>query len=199
MVHKNDDAEQYDLVEIAPLSEVFKNVCIECHKSPKQNRYFLVKWDDIQTLRQVSCIRVNDILEIFGETFIEWVEIHPTVDDSEKTEEFIRGEILNDLLLQLLINFQLSLGICLHGSALHHEILENFVQRYVASAYQEIQVIETGWFIFNQYQQQMNCQRDQHFLLSTLIDCAQIWNTISADVIRNDHIDEGYEQIFAIL
>jgi SOS response regulatory protein OraA/RecX len=84
-----------------------KTYRVECHESPKQDRNLLVKGYDVQTLWQVSGVGVNDILKVLAEPIVERIQVHASMDDSQQAEELIRGQILNNLLLQLLVYFML--------------------------------------------------------------------------------------------
>ena len=177
---------------------------IESHESPQKDGDLLVKWYDVQTVWQVCSIGINDILEIFGESFVQWVQVHPAVDDPQKPEELIWGEVLDNLRLQLLIDLVLLLGrstACarFHGAPLHHKILEHLVERDVAASYQEIEIVVTGRLVFNQDQQEVDREGDQHLLLSTLINCTEIWHAIPWDIIWYNNIDQADKQVLAIL
>lgn len=58
---------------------------------------------------------------------------------------------------------------------------------------QKVQVVLTGRLVLNQDQQEVDSQRHEHFLLSTLIDRAEIGHTIPAYVIAADHINQADE------
>lgn len=46
---------------------------VERHKSPEEYGNLLVERYHVEALRQVGCICVNDVLEVLGETLVEWV------------------------------------------------------------------------------------------------------------------------------
>ena len=151
-------------MEIASLGEVFEYMSIQRHESPEQNGHLLIERYDVQALWQIGGIRVDDVLEVFGEAFVEWVQVHPAVDDSEKPEEFVGGEVLDDLVLELLVHVKLALAgswwVGLHCSWLHHEVSEDLVERDVAASDQEVQVVAAWWLVLYQDKQKMDSEGD---------------------------------------
>ena len=107
---------------------------VQSHEPPQQNRNFLVKWDYVQALGEVGCICINDVLEILRKAFVEWVKIHPPMNNPQQPEELIRSQIFDYLLLELLVYFLLASITALHSSGLEHKVLEYLVQGNMSSS-----------------------------------------------------------------
>ena len=91
----------------------------------------MVEGDNVKTLWEIRSISINNVLEVFAESFIQGVKIESAVNNSEKSKEFVTCKVFNYLLLHSLINLILllvSLGVCLHCTTLHHKILENLIE-----------------------------------------------------------------------
>ena len=76
----------------------------------------MVEWDNVQTLWQIRSICVNDILEILGEAIVEWIKVHSAMNNPEQSKEFIRRQIFDDLVLELLVYVLVVLLIWLEGT-----------------------------------------------------------------------------------
>ena len=53
---------------------------------------------------------VDDVLEVSTETFIEWVKVHSAMDDTKKSEELIRSQVFNYLILNFLLDTPLAIS-----------------------------------------------------------------------------------------
>ena len=78
-------------MEVRPFSEGLEDVLQVSHKctygvqrqeSPQQNGCLLIEGNDVQALWQVGRVRIDDVLEVLREAFIQCVQIHPTVNDT---------------------------------------------------------------------------------------------------------------------
>jgi hypothetical protein len=118
---------------------------VKRHKSPEKNAHFLVEWDNIQRLRQIGSICINDVLEVLGESCVQGIKVHSAVDYSQQTEEFVRSKVFDDLLLELCIHV-----LTLDGTTLDHKVLKHFVQRYVPTSNQKVEVVEAWRLVLNE-------------------------------------------------
>ena len=83
--------------------------------------------------------------------------------------------------MELLIDVELTLAnnLWFHSSRLHHEVLEDLVERDVTTSDQEVQVVQAWWFVLYQDEQQVDGKGDQDFLLTPLVNCAEIGDTVA--------------------
>ena len=61
----------------------------------------MVEGDDVEALRQVGGVRVDDVLEVLGEAFVEGIQVHTAMDHSQQSEELVGGQVLDDCLFEL--------------------------------------------------------------------------------------------------
>lgn len=77
---------------------------IVCHESPREDAYFLVERDLADRVGQVRSVAVNYVLKVLGKAFVQGIQIHLAVYDSEKAVVLVDSEVF-DYSLRLRLNF----------------------------------------------------------------------------------------------
>ena len=129
---------------------------VQREEAPEQDGNLLEERDNVETLGQVSSIRVHNVLEVLGESFIESIQVHPTMNDTKQSEDLVRCQVFYGLFLQSLVHVKLTGAAArprLHGSSGTHEVVEHLGETDVAAANQIIQVVKTRWLVLNKHQQ----------------------------------------------
>lgn len=189
-------------MEVRPLSKGLEDILkrlgvewtysVEGQETPEQDQYFLVEWHHVETLRQVGGVGIDDVLEVFGEALVKGVHVDSAMDDPEEPKDLICGQVFNDLLLNRRINLNLS-AFLLNSTSLSQKVLIDLVERDMASSDQVVEIVETGRLVFDQHQQKMGRKTNQSLLLSSLVDCRHVGQTVPSNVIGQHSVNEADE------
>ena len=68
----------------------------------------------------------------------------------------------------------------------------------MAPPYQVGEVLERRRLVLNQYENQVQCQRGQGFLVPVLVDCREIRYTIALAIVGDDGVHKGHKQVLGV-
>jgi len=70
-------------MEILTTCELFEYLVVIGHEPPHKDAYFLIEWNLIYWVWQVSIMTINNVLEVLWETSVQRIKINFAVDDSK--------------------------------------------------------------------------------------------------------------------
>lgn len=141
---------------------------VSCDESPQQNKHLLVKWNLGAAVWKHCVLAINDILEVLNKTSVKRIEVDLSMNDPEKSVVLINRQIFQNCLCDSLL-----ILLALLLSAID-EAIEYFVERRVAALDQVAEVVDAGWLVFNQDQNEVQSKCRQSLCFPLSINCTHI-------------------------
>lgn len=141
---------------------------VSCDESPQQNKHLLVKWNLGAAVWKHCVLAINYVLKVLNKTSVKRIEIDLSMNDPEKSVVLINRQIFQNCLCDCLL-----ILLALLLSAID-EAIENFVERRVAALDQVAEVVDAGWLVFNQDQNEVQSKCRQSLCFPLGIDCTHI-------------------------